>query len=108
MSMSAGSKQTGKIRVGFIFGYGYVSWLGGYNYFRNLILYIHLNPDKHGIDNYSEYPFSSYKSYLSDKPSLLEKELVLNYFDNKKNFIYCHKQYKDKLEISKVIEDLDY
>ena len=29
------------------------------DYFRSLVLYIHLNPEKHGIfDNFSEYPYS--------------------------------------------------
>ena len=60
-------------------------------YLKELVLYIHLNPEKHRIEEYfQDYTYSSYKAYLSEKPSLLERKEIIKYFDKKDNFIYCH------------------
>ena len=61
-------------------------------YLKNLILYIHLNPSHHNfIDDFRKYKHSSYNSILSDKPTSLLREYVLNLFENKQNFIDAHK-----------------
>ncbi len=78
-------------------------------YLRELILYIHLNPEKHEIDsNFKNYAYSSYRAYISEKPSLLDREEVLGYFDNKENFIFCHQSRKIKYDLLKEIEEIDY
>lgn len=60
------------------------------NYFRNIIMYIHLNP-KHHLDlDYKTYKFSSFQSMISDKETKLARTEVLSYFDNIDNFIFCH------------------
>lgn len=39
------------------------------SYFSALIAYIHRNPETHGIiDDFREYPFSSYHAMLQKKP----------------------------------------
>jgi len=79
------------------------------DYFKQLILYIHLNPENHGIINcFSDYNFSSYKSYLSSKETLLKRAEVIDYFDNKSNFIKCHQDRKIRLELINEVEKLDY
>lgn len=51
------------------------------NYFTRLIWYIHHNPRKHRlISDFRHYPHSSYKSHLSDKPTRLAREEVLQWF----------------------------
>ena len=64
------------------------------NYLKNLILYIHQNPESHKVvTKFENYEFSSYKSYNNKTPSLItsSKEVVLKLFDNLENFNYCHK-----------------
>jgi REP element-mobilizing transposase RayT len=60
------------------------------DYFIQLVVYIHLNPVKHGFTNELNYPYSSYNTMLSDKPTLLKRNEVLNYFGDRENFIYWH------------------
>ena len=66
-------------------------------YLRSLIVYVNLNPTHHlGLD-FEEYKFSSYQAILSSKASKIKKNEVIQLFDDKENFIFCHKQRKDKL-----------
>ena len=61
-------------------------------YLKNLILYTHLNPTHHNfIDDFRNYKYSSYNSILSNKPTNLLREDVINLFDDKQNFIDSHK-----------------
>ncbi len=50
--------------------------------------YIHQNPLKAGIvKDIKEYRWSSYNSYLSDKPTIIDKDILKQYFSNLKAFI---------------------
>ena len=63
------------------------------DYLRNVIVYTHLNPVKHKFqDNYLDYKYSSYNSIVSDKPTLLLRDYVLELFGGKENFIFQHKE----------------
>jgi len=78
-------------------------------YFRELVIYIHLNPEKHEIfRDFSKYPYSSYKAYFSEEPSLITKSETVESFGDKENLIYCHKKKKIKLSVLKKIEEIDY
>ncbi len=58
---------------------------------RQLILYIHFNPVKHGFCSHPcEYPWSSYLSLISIKPTKLGREKVIGWFDSKANFKALH------------------
>jgi len=60
-------------------------------YLKKLVLYIHTNPQYHGlIDKFDDYPYSSYHNYLSEKPTHISKAYILDLFDNKENFKYAH------------------
>jgi putative transposase len=60
-------------------------------YFRQLIMYIHKNPQKHGFtDNFRHYSWSSFHSILSIKPTKLKRDTVLGWFDDEANFIELH------------------
>src|SRR5699024_10153317 len=62
-------------------------------YLRKLIRYIHFNPVTAGLcDKLEDWEFSSYKSLLSNKPTLLLREEVLDWFDDRDNFVYTHKK----------------
>ena len=76
-------------------------------YFTNLILYVHANPQLHGIwDDYRDWPHSSYASLLSDGVTRLQREAVLNWFSSKEAFVGAHRQYLDlKMVENLMIED---
>ena len=61
-------------------------------YLKRLILYIHNNPVKHGFCKRPvDYPWSSYLSLISIKPTKLARERVIGYFDSQANFKIRHK-----------------
>jgi REP element-mobilizing transposase RayT len=68
------------------------------DYLIQLVAYIHLNPIKHGFSDKLDYPYSSYGSILSDKPTLLKREDVLYYYGDKENYVYWHDFQKIKRE----------
>ena len=73
-------------------------------YFRNMVFYIHNNPVKHGfVEDMVEYPWSSYLSIVSAKPTKLQREEVLGWFDNKNNFKFFHQKNHKEEEIKKFI-----
>jgi REP element-mobilizing transposase RayT len=65
-------------------------------YFRQLVVYIHSNPVHHKFtDNYKDYPWSSYGSIVSAKPTKLQRNKVLGWFDGQGNFVDTHRQLID-------------
>ena len=60
-------------------------------YLKGVVVYIHRNPQRHGIEfNYRDYPWSSYSRILEDKVSRLKKEEVLDWFGDAQSFIASH------------------
>jgi len=63
------------------------------SYLKRVLLYIHNNPVHHGFCRHpSEYAWSSYLSCLSVKPTNLQRETVIGWFDSPGNFKTCHEQ----------------
>jgi len=77
-------------------------------YFTSLVVYIHRNPQRHGyVSNFKDWSHSSYKVILSDKPTLLMRDTVLNWFGGRKGFEEIHFQEGDlKIMESAAIEEL--
>jgi len=62
------------------------------SYLKNIIMYIHFNPVKHGIErNYILYPHSSFKDFFTDHYSLIKKEEVAEWFNGYANFFDHHR-----------------
>jgi putative transposase len=61
-------------------------------YLFNIVPYIHLNPVNAGLCRRAEdWEFSSYRELISFADScFLAKKEVMEWFDNRSNFIYCH------------------
>ncbi len=79
------------------------------DYFRELILYIHFNAEKHEIDSdYTTYPYSSYKAYVKNMPTQINIAETVGCFGGLENFKFCHKSRKLNLNILKEIEEMDY
>lgn len=54
------------------------------SYFRKLIFYIHNNPLHHGfVKQMSLYPWSSYESVVSEKPTMLNRTEVFDLYGTK-------------------------
>jgi putative transposase len=70
------------------------------HYLKTLILYIHNNPVHHGFCSHPiEYPWSSYLTCISVKPTKLHREKVMGWFDDKANF---RQQHDNKLDIDDI------
>ncbi|SDX22568.1 hypothetical protein [Flavobacterium degerlachei] len=62
-------------------------------YLQTLIKYIHYNPVNHGFCEHPiQYPWSSYQSCTSNKPTKLQRTKILSFFGDLENFKDCHKQ----------------
>lgn len=58
---------------------------------RKAIHYIHHTPKKYGFtENVFDYPWSSYGSIISDKPTKLKRDLVLSLFGDVETFKAIH------------------
>ena len=75
-------------------------------YLKQLIMYVHLNPVKHKFSkDFQSYKHSSYRSYLSDKQSSIDREFILELFNDLENFIFCHDE--RKLSYEGVLNDIN-
>jgi len=62
-------------------------------YLKYLIHYIHTNPVHHEIsEDFRQYKNSSYNEILNGHPTILEREIVIDLFEDADNYIYTHKQ----------------
>ncbi|RZT97473.1 transposase IS200 family protein [Ancylomarina subtilis] len=74
-------------------------------YLMTLVLYIHNNPIHHGFTDMAlDYPWSSYLSCLSDKPTRLLKNEVVGWFDEITNFKFMHQQHIDFMKLEEWLE----
>ncbi len=81
-------------------------------HFLRLIAYIHRNPQKHGfVDDFREWPYSSYHAILSQKDTRLKRDEVLAWFgegaqvDARKQFIEFHEREVDEARIAPLVAD---
>jgi putative transposase len=63
------------------------------SYLRSVIKYIHYNPVNHGFCEHPiEYPWSSYLTCVSEKPTKLKREKVISLFENIESLKAHHNQ----------------
>jgi len=69
-------------------------------YFKIMVLYIHNNPVHHGFCSHPvEYPWSSYLTCISVKPTKLQRDPVIGWFNNLAEFKLLH---NEKMNIEKI------
>lgn len=75
-------------------------------YFKELVSYIHLNPQLHGfVTDFRDYPYSSYHSLVSTKSTKLKRTEVLNWYGDENQFEDYHRlYYSDKLKLKAIQE----
>ena len=78
-------------------------------YLSHLVLYMHHNPQKHGlVDDFRDWPYSSYQAHLSQKATRLDRDEVLAWFDGVEGFKMAHRQEPDLRLLDPLIpEDFD-
>lgn len=75
------------------------------NYLHKLIIYIHFNPVNHGfVKKPEEWFYSSFKNIYHNTKERKQYDKVIDWFNDKENYIYCHRKETDlddeyKLEI---------
>ncbi len=75
--------------------------------FTQALVYIHANAQKHQlVKDFYTYPWTSYHSILSDKPTKILRDQVLGWFGGKEQFKQVHKDMSDYYySFSDAIED---
>ena len=71
-------------------------------YFWRLIAYIHRNPQHHGfVDDFRAWPYSSYGTFLTDKPTRLPRDVVLQALGGPAAFAaaHAHDDYGDMADL---------
>jgi len=62
--------------------------------FWNVIAYIHQNPQKHGfVKDFREWKYSSYETILTDKPTVIKREEVMQWFGTRDDYLSLHNQW---------------
>lgn len=62
-------------------------------YLQNVICYIHKNPVQHGfVTQMNLYPWSSYGSIVSEKPTKINRKEIIDIFGNKDEFVNYHNE----------------
>ena len=75
-------------------------------YFAVLVIYIHHNPQKHGfVDDFRNWPHSSYRTTLSNRPTRIQREAVLDWFDGRARFETSHNSSISESAIEPLIAD---
>ncbi len=76
--------------------------------FWNVIAYIHQNPQKHKfVDDFRKWKWSSYGILLSDKPTKLQRNIVLEWFGGKQSYLDLHEKWVTEADSKWFAED-DY
>ncbi len=74
-------------------------------YLKYLVHYIHTNPVHHEIcDDFRQYKYSSYNSILKGHPTILEREMVIEMFEDIENYVYTHRQKARVLFIKNLVK----
>jgi REP element-mobilizing transposase RayT len=65
-------------------------------YFTMLVVYIHRNPQTHGfVTDFRDWPYSSYRAIVSNRPTRIQRETVLEWFGGVSPFIEAHRKEVD-------------
>ena len=77
-------------------------------YFAQLVVYIHRNPEKHGlVDDFRDWPYSSYHALVSAKPTHLKRDDVLDWFGGSPGLARLHEAELAEAKLAPLLEDFD-
>jgi REP element-mobilizing transposase RayT len=74
--------------------------------FWNVIAYIHQNPQKHKfVEDFRDWKYSSYGVLLSDKPTKIQRDIVLDWFGGKDRYLKLHEEWVTDVQSKWFAED---
>jgi REP element-mobilizing transposase RayT len=66
------------------------------DYLKRVLIYIHNNPVHHGFTEHTkQYLWSSYLSFISKETAFIQRDIVIDWFENLQNFKILHKGKKE-------------
>ena len=75
-------------------------------YFVRLTAYIHRNAQHHGfVEDFRDWPHSSYQTMLSAGQTRLQREVVLDWFEGRAAFLEAHVRDGEDLKVEITLED---
>jgi hypothetical protein len=75
-------------------------------YYTALVAYIHRHPQQHGFAaDCRGWPYSSYRAILSDVPTRVQREAVLDWFCGRVGFEELHRTEADEATIKSLVGD---
>jgi REP element-mobilizing transposase RayT len=75
------------------------------NYFARLLIYIHQNPQRHGlIGDYRNWPYSSYGVFTGEQATFVKRDVVMKWFGDVGQFLNAH---RTRLEVDAINEIVD-
>lgn len=75
-------------------------------YLTQLILYIHQNPQRHGlIDDFRDWPYSSYPALLGTKMTKIEREEVFSWYGGKDALRTAHMLHVELNAIAHLLDE---
>ncbi|HEX9389480.1 MAG TPA: hypothetical protein VF918_24365 [Anaerolineales bacterium] len=76
--------------------------------FWNVIAYIHQNPQKHGfVNDFRDWKYSSYGVILGEKPTVIKRNEVMNWFGTKDDYLSLHNQWMTDVQAKWFAGDFD-
>lgn len=84
-------------------------WIDNAGYLKRVLLYIHMNPVKHGFcDHPVEYPWTSYRPMVSNGKSWFKKQEALTWFANMNDFKMEHQKKQNFEDIQDCLIEYDW
>ncbi|MBS3914691.1 MAG: hypothetical protein KG003_09330 [Bacteroidetes bacterium] len=82
------------------------AYIDSENYLNQIIAYIHLNPERHGlVEDFTQWPWSSYAEiHKKSTVKLVDKHLYLSRFQNMQEFENIHR-IGDNFDFMEIIEE---
>jgi len=79
----------------------------GSSQFFQVVIYIHHNPQKHGlITDFRNWKHSSYQTLLSTGSTRLRRDIVMDWFGGRDSFVQLHNSWPGEGEDPKGLQDL--
>jgi putative transposase len=70
------------------------------SYLMRLIVYIHQNPQKHKfVDDFRDWPYTSYTELLGTKETRLKRDKVLELFGGRDGFVRYHQEIQPQVDL---------
>ena len=75
-------------------------------YFARLLIYIHQNPQRHGlIDDYRDWPYSSYDVFTGEQATFVKRDIVREWFGDVNELLNAHQAILDVDKVKDFVDD---